>query len=101
MLAAVEDVEKEVQSGDEKADVHLWSIDDVVVADGLFAVVELHLPSVLTATAKDFLAWLATTSTYLILKPQARAHALRRVRAALPEQFEIDASVQLIMARRS
>lgn len=100
LLAAVEEIEKEVKSGDDQADVHLWSIDDVVAADGLFDVVQLNLPSVLTTTAEDFLARLATTSTYLILKPQARADALRRVRAALPKQFEIDATVQLTMARR-
>lgn len=35
-----------------------------------------------------------------MLSPQARAEALRRIRAVLPDRFDVDATVQLSLARR-
>lgn len=101
LFAAVEAVENQVKSNDEKAGVHLWSIDDMAAVDGLVDIVRLDLPFVVTTTADDFVAQLATTSTYLVVNHRAGADALHRVREVLPEQFDIDATVQLSMARRS
>jgi len=36
-----------------------------------------------------------------MLDPRTRADALHRIREVIPERFDIDATVQLSMARRS
>lgn len=58
------------------------------------------LPCVVATTAEEFVGRLATVSAYLKLSSQQRAEALRQVRSALPDQVDIDATVQLSLARR-
>ncbi len=69
--------------------------------DGLIDAVQRDLPRVVTTTAADFVGRMATVSAYLALSPQVRADTLRRVRAVLPDRFDIDAAVQLFLARRA
>ncbi len=68
--------------------------------DGLIESVLVDLPCLVTTTAADFVGRLATVSAYLMLDPEARADALRRIRAVLPDRFAVDATVQLSLARR-
>lgn len=84
---------------DDPAVVHPWSIEEMAAADGLIDSVQRDLPCAAPTTAIDFVARLATASAYLMLSPEARAAALRRIRAVRPAQFDIDATVKLSLAR--
>jgi len=101
LFAAVDEIETQVLPDDDRAVGHPWSVDDMATTDGLIDAVQRDLPGVVTTTAADFVGRLATVSAYLMLSPQARADALRRVRAVLPDRFDIDATVQLSLARRA
>jgi len=101
LFAAVEEIEKQVLPDDDRAVVHPWSVEDMATTDGLIDAVQRDLPCVVTTRAADFVGRLATVSAYLMLSPQARADALRQVRAVLPDRFDIDATVQLSLARRA
>lgn len=101
LFAAVDEIEKQVLPDDDPAVVYPWSVEDMTAADGLIDVVQSDLPCVVTTTAADFVGRLATVSAYLMLSPQARADALHRVRAVLPDRFDIDGTVQLSLARRA
>ncbi len=101
LLAAVDEIEKQVLPDDDRAVIYPWSVEDMAAADGLIDAAQRDLPAVVTTTAADFLGRLATVSAYLMLSPQARADALHRVRAVLPDLFDIDATVQLSLARRA
>ena len=100
LFAAVEEIEKRVLSADDPAEVHPWSIEEMAAADGFADVEQRDLPSVATTTAADFVGRLSTVSAYLMLGPRERADALRQVRAVLPDQVEIDNTLQLSLARR-
>jgi SAM-dependent methyltransferase len=100
LFAAVEEIEKRVLLGDDPVEVHPWSIEEMAAADGLADVEQRDLPCVATTTAEEFVGRLATVSAYLKLSPEQRAGALRQVRAILPDQVDIDATVQLSLARR-
>ena len=99
LLAAVEEVERRLLPDDPLAS-HLRYVDELAAADGLTNATELTLPRVVTTTAADFVGRLATVSAYLVLDPELRAEALRQIRDVLPEQFELDATVHLSLARR-
>ena len=100
LFAAVDEFEKRVLLEDDPVEVHPWSIEEVSAVDGLADVERRDLPGVATTTAEDFVGRLATVSAYLKLSPQARAGALHQVRAILPDQVDIDTTVQLSLARR-
>ena len=100
LRAAVEEIEKQVLRDDETATQPRW-IHEVSAVDGLTDSVQRELPCVVPTTAADFLGRLGTVSAYLMLTPQARAEALRRVRAVLPDRFDLDATVRLSLARRA
>ncbi len=57
-------------------------------------------PRVLATTREAFLGRLGTLSAYLALDPEARAAALARVAAVLPDAFDVDATVRLSLSRR-
>ena len=100
ILAAVDEIEKQVLT-DDPAVGHPFSIDDIAGVDGLIESVQLDLPCLVTLTAAEFVGRLATVSAYLMLAPDVRAGALRRIRAALPDHFAVDATVHLFLARRA
>lgn len=101
LFEAIEDIERQVLPTEDPAAVHPWSLDEMAAVDGLIESVQRDLPRVVTTTVDDFVGRLATVSAYLILSPQARAAALGLIRAALPDRFDIDATVQLSLARRA
>ena len=101
LSTAVEEIEKQVLPDEDPAVLYPWSIEDMASTDGLIDVVQRDLPSVVATTAADFVGRLATVSAYLMLSPKARADALDRVRAVLPDQFDVDATLQLSLARRA
>jgi hypothetical protein len=72
----------------------------MATADGLADLEQRDLPGVATTTAEEFVARLATVSAYLTLSPEQRAETLHHVRAILPDQVDIDTTVQLSLARR-
>ncbi len=100
LRTAVDEIEKQVLPDDDPDVVHPWSVKEMAGADGLGDIAQRDLARVTTTTAADFLGRLATVSAYLLLNPEARAEVLRRVRAVLPDRFDIDATVQLSLARR-
>lgn len=100
LCAAVEEIEKQVLPDDDPAAVHPWSIEEMAAADGLIDSAQRDLARVATTTAADFVGRLATVSVYLMLDAEARAEALHRIRRVLPDRVDIDATVQLSLARR-
>lgn len=100
LFAAVDEIEKRVLADDESGEVHPWSIEEMAAADGLVDVEQRELPGVATTTASEFVGRLATVSAYLTLSQERRTETLRQVRAALPDQVDIDTTVQLSLARR-
>ena len=100
LFAAVEEIEKRVLSAGDSAEVHPWSIEEMAAADGFADVEQRDLPSITTTTATDFVGRLSTVSAYLMLGPEERAEAMSQVRAVLPDQVEIDNTLQLSLARR-
>ncbi len=101
LFAAVNEIEKQVLPDDDPSVVHPWSLEEMASVHGLVDTVQQDLPFSVTTTATDFVGRLSTVSAYLMLSSQARADALRRIHAALPDRFDIDATVQLSLARRS
>lgn len=100
LFAAVDEIEKRVLPDDDPSVVHPWSVEEMASADGLTDIVQRDLPCVVTTTAGDFVGRLATVSAYLMLSPQARARALGQIYSVLPDRFDVDATVQLSLARR-
>jgi len=100
LFAAVDDIERRLLPEAHRTAGHPWSTRDMACVDGLTDVTEQVLPSVETTTAADFVGRLATVSAYLTLEPELRAEVLRRVRAALPDQVDVDTTVQLALGRR-
>lgn len=101
LFAAVDAVEKDVLPAEEQSVLHPWTVEEPASTGGFVEVAQRSLPSVLTTTVDEYVGRLTTVSAYLMLDPDARAEALRRVRAVLPDRFEVDAAVQLVMARRA
>ena len=77
-----------------------WSVDDVAKAPGFADVEDVRLPSVTTFLADQWVAREGTASAYLMLGDAQRAHALREIRAVLPEQVDVDTKVGITLARR-
>jgi len=100
LFAAVEHIEKRTLTAGHPADLYPWSIEEMAATDGLADVEQRDLPSVATTTAADFVGRLSTVSAYLMLGSRERAEALRQVRAVLPDEVEIDNTLQLCLARR-
>ncbi|HET6627260.1 MAG TPA: class I SAM-dependent methyltransferase [Nocardioidaceae bacterium] len=101
LFAAVDEIEKRVLADDQSAvDVHPWSIEEMAATDGLVDVEQRELPGVATTAATEFVGRLATVSAYLKLAPERRAETLCQVRAVLPDQVDIDTTVQLCLGRR-
>lgn len=100
LFAAVDEIEKRLLVNDDSADVHPWSIEEMVATDGLADVERRDLRSAATTTAEEFVGRLATVSAYLRLAPGQRADALRQVRAVLPDRVTVDTTVQVSLARR-
>ena len=104
LAAAVQQIEARCLPDDDDVDgaasLHPWSIEETANVDGLPDSAQLDLPAVMWTTAAEYVGRLATVSAYLTLQPEVRAAALRQVRAALPERFEIDSTVRLSLARR-
>jgi SAM-dependent methyltransferase len=101
LRAAVEQIEHEMLP-DQGVDteVHPWSLEELDADGRLAGSAELNLPRVVTRSAEEFVGRLATVSAYLLLSPAVRAETLCRVRSVLPPQVEVDATVQLALARR-
>ncbi len=100
LAAAVHEIEKQVLPADDPAVIHPWSIEEMAAVDRLTASAQRDLARVATTTAAEFVGRLATVSAYLMLNAEARAEALRRIHRVLPDSVEIDATVQLSLARR-
>jgi len=100
LAAAVHEIEKQVLPDDDPAVIHPWSIEEMATAAGLIDSAQRELARVVTTTSADVVGRLATVSAYLMLSPEARAEALRRIEAVLPDDVDIDATVQLSLARR-
>jgi len=100
LATAVHEIEKQVLSDDDPAVIHPWSIEEMAAVDRLTDSSQRDLARVATTTAADFLGRLATVSAYLMLDAEARAEALRRIHMVLPDRVEIDATVQMSLARR-
>ncbi|MEP6816148.1 MAG: class I SAM-dependent methyltransferase [Marmoricola sp.] len=101
LLAAVEEIEKEELPDNDPAVVHPWSLEELDITAGFVDSAQLDLPRIVTRTAEEFVGRLATVSAYLMLSPEARGDLLSRIRALLPDQIDVDATVQLSMARRA
>jgi SAM-dependent methyltransferase len=101
LRAAVEQIEHEMLP-DQGVDteVHPWSLEELDADGRLAGSAELNLPRVVTRSAEEFVGRLATVSAYLLLSPAVRAETLCRVRSVLPPQVEVDATVQVALARR-
>jgi len=100
LAAAVDEIEKQVLPDDDPAVIHPWSIEEMAAVDRLTDSAQRDLARVATTTAADFVGQLATVSAYLMLNAEARAEALRRIHRVLPDRVDIDATVQLSLARR-
>lgn len=100
LFAAVDEIEKQVLPDDDPAVVHPFSIEEMAATVGLADSVQRDLPRVTSTTAADFLGRLATVSAYLMLSAEARAEALDRVGAVLPDRVDVDSTVRLFLARR-
>ncbi len=101
LFAAVDEIEKQVLPDNDPTVVHPFSIEDMAATAGLADSVQRDLRRVTPTTAADFLGRLATVSAYLMLSAEARAQALHRVGAVLPDRFDVDSTVQLFLARKA
>lgn len=101
VLAAVEKIEAEVLPGDDTAEVHPWSLEELAGTDELVDCTQIDLPRLMTRTAEEFVGRLATVSAYLMLGPEVRTEVLGRIRSVLPAEIEVDATIQLTLARRA
>jgi SAM-dependent methyltransferase len=100
LIAAVEAIEQRSVPASDIVALHPWSVSELT--DGGFVdVVQTTLPHVLITTADAYLGRLGTVSAYLMLSATERAEVLGRIRAVLPERFELDGAVQLVLARRA
>ncbi len=100
LATAVHEIEKQVLPDDDPAVIHPWSIEEIAAVDRLTDSAQRDLAQAATTTAADFVGRLATVSAYLMLDVEARAEALRRIHRVLPDRVEIDATVQMSLARR-
>lgn len=100
LFAAVEQIESQVLP-DEGASVHAWSVEQMSAAEGLADCVRRSFGHVETMTAAQYLGRLGTVSAYRMLSPAALAAALRRIATVLPVTVDVDATVELFLARRS
>lgn len=101
LCAALQQIESEVLPDDSNSgEVHPWSLEELEATEGLTECTQRDLPRVVTQSAETFVGRLATVSAYLMLSPVARAEALRRIQSVLPVQVEVDANIQLSLARR-
>lgn len=100
LRACVERLEEAVldQHGDGGAP---YAPDDLRGEPRLGDVTDIHLPRTISTTAAAFTGRLATVSAYLMLDAEARADALARIEAMLPERVHVDAPLQLVLARRT
>ena len=101
LFAAVEDIEGRLLPTGGPPAQHPWSLAAAARVDGLADAAYHDLRGVAVTTASEFVGRLGTVSAYLALDPRRRADALGQVRAVLPEQFEIDTTVQVCLARRT
>jgi trans-aconitate methyltransferase len=102
LCAAVEEIEaRMLPDEDDSAVIHPWSVEDMASTAGLLDSTQQDMDCVLKITAVEFVGRLATVSAYLMLSPHDRGDALRQILAVLPERFDIDATVQLSLARRA
>lgn len=102
VCASVEAIEREVLPEDSDDDAaHPWGLDELEATVGLAEVKQLDLPRAVTTSAEEFVGRLSTVSAYLMLSPESRAEALDRIRSVLPATVEVDATIQLSLARRS
>ena len=99
LAAALEEVEREVLVAGHYSAGRPWT-DDEFTRAGLADLERHELRRVVPTTREALLGKLGTVSDYLALDPPARAEALRRVAAVLPDEFELDASVRLSLSRR-
>lgn len=101
LRAAVEAIEGAALSDEDAGlEVHPWSLEELDATEHLTECTQLNLPRTVTRSAEEFVGRLATVSAYLMLSPAARAEALRRIQSVLPPQVEIDATIQVSLARR-
>lgn len=100
LAAAVHEIEKQVLAEDDPAFIHPWSLEEMADADGFTDVTRRELARVVSTTSADVVGRHATVSAYLMLSPDARAETLARIEAVLPDKVNIDATVQLSLARR-
>ncbi len=100
LYAAVDEIEKQCFKPSGGDDVRPWSIEELTDHGGFTDVEQQTLAQTLTATPDEFVGRLGTVSAYLMLAPEERAEAFERIRGVLPERFELDGAVQLILARR-
>ncbi|HEY8318424.1 MAG TPA: methyltransferase domain-containing protein [Amnibacterium sp.] len=77
-----------------------WSIEELTGHDAFTDVEQRTLQHPLTSTPDEFIGRLGTVSAYLMLDPDERVRAFDRIRAVLPDRFELDGAVQLVLARR-
>lgn len=96
----IERIESTMLSDDDPVVLFPWTLDEITAAPGLAAAVQHDLPSKQRTSADEFVGRLSTVSSYLMLNPAARADALSQVRTALPDQFDLDATTELTLARR-
>jgi SAM-dependent methyltransferase len=103
LAAALHEVERETlaPAGQVPGQVpgHQWTDDDIRAA-GLVDVERHELARRVRVTREDFGGRLGTVSAYLLLEPAARAEAIRRALAVLPEAFDVEASIRLFLSRR-
>ena len=100
LYAAVDGIEKESFHPAGGSDVRPWSIEELTDHGAFTDVEQQTLAQTLLSTPDEFIGRLGTVSAYLMLTPDERARAFERIRAVLPERFELDGAVQLILARR-
>jgi trans-aconitate methyltransferase len=100
LYAAVDAIEQRAFPSRVGDTVRPWSIDELGDHDAFTDVEQRTLQHPLTSTPDEFIGRLGTVSAYLMLTPAERAHAFERIRAVLPDQFELDGAVQLVLARR-
>jgi SAM-dependent methyltransferase len=101
LFSKVDEIEKRLLPAEDPGEVHAWSVDEMAASDGFGDVEQRDLPSTVRTTREAFIGRLATVSAYLMLDPEMRAKALREVHRALPDDLEIDTTVQLGLARRN
>ncbi len=104
-FAAVEAIERSLlptdpSSGPGTADDMGWPGSEMLAVEELTDVRQLDLPSGLTVDTDDYVARLGTVSAYLLLAPDARADALRRIRDVLPDRIRLDTTVRLHLATK-